>query len=160
MSNRLSGIYKKEYNKLTSVLKNEVVAGEERDNAINELYLLFQNAQINKDEMDTIYGEDKASYIEELIAALPRNPHKSFKGLCRCIAIVIFGILMLFFVIALGCNLYYQFAYPSSIIGGGMATTSIQLVSAINPVVISILGLCVATVLFIVLIRQHMILER
>lgn len=160
MSNKLSGVYKKEYYKLTSILKDEVASGKERDNAISELYVLFQDAQNNGNDIETIYGEDKISFIDELLAVLPGNQYKNMKKICRRIGMLGLGIVMILFAVALGCNLYYQFMYPSSVIGGGMATTSIQLVSTINPVVISVLGFGVATVLFIVLIRQHMILER
>lgn len=152
MNHKLSGKYKKEYNSLVSIIKTEVASGTERDNVLEELYILFETAEKNGEDIQSLYSDSRESFVNEIIDVLPKNKYKYILKLGQRIALTALYIVAFLLIFALGMNLYYSLCTPDTvIIGGAFATTSIYLASnesrfAVHCVILLILIVLITTI--------------
>lgn len=131
MNHKLSGEYKKEYNLLVSIIKTEVASGKERDNVLEELYILFETAEKKGENIQTLYGDSRKAFVEDILAVLPKNKYRNILQLVQKIVLTFLYIAAFLLVFALGMNLYYSLNTADTvIIGGAFATTSIYLASS------------------------------
>ncbi|MBP3677570.1 MAG: hypothetical protein J6I97_04410 [Agathobacter sp.] len=148
MKNNLSGNYKKEYNFLASIIKTEVASGTERDNVLEELYLLFEAAEKNKEDIQTLYGNSREAFVKDILEVLPKNKYKNIVQLGQRLALILLCLVALLLTLALGMNLYYSLCTPDTvIIGGAFATTSIYLASSGYGI-----GLCLFGLIFVIIL--------
>ncbi len=160
MKNSLNGIYKREYQNIVSIIKHEVAPGKERDNVLEELLLLFQNAENSGQEIDEIFANDRKLFVDEIVEVLPKNKYKNIKQIvykCVAICLLIISLLILF---AFGYHVFYYLSPSTNIIGGAIATTTIQLISPVNGILLSFSGLCIVIVLLVMIIQKYKRLER
>lgn len=147
MNHKLSGKYKKEYNLLVSIIKTEVASGKERDNILDELYILFETAEKNEEDIQTLYGDSRETFVKDILEILPQNKYKHILKLGQKITLILLYIVAVLLIFALSINLYYSFFTPETvIIGGAFATTSIYLASSGYGI-----GLCLLGLIFVII---------
>lgn len=155
MNQKLKGEYKKEYNTLVSIIKTEVASGKERDNVLEELYILFETAEKNGDNIQTLYGDSRETFIKDILEVLPKNKYKDILKLVQKIALIVLYITAFLLIFALGINLYYLLSTPDTvIIGGAFTITSIYLASSGHGIGLCLLGLLLIIVLIVILKRN------